>query len=59
MLFRSPGLPNMKKLDVHYHYLSDDMMKKLEELSIAVDVSEQEEAEAWNGELWYNAMLTE
>ena len=59
LLEKLPGLPNMKKLDVHYHYLSDDMMKKLEELSIAVDVSEQEEAEAWNGELWYNAMLTE
>ena len=59
LLDKLPGQPNMEKLDVHYHYLSDGMMKKLEELSIAVDVSEQEEAEAWNGELWYNAMLTE
>ena len=54
-----PGCPNLEKLDVHYHYLSDEIMRQLEELPIAVDASEQEKAESWNGELWYNAMLTE
>lgn len=59
LLEKLPGCPNLEKLDVHYHYLSDEMMGKLEALPIAVDVSEQEKAESWNGELWYNAMLTE
>lgn len=40
-------------------YLSDEIMGKLKKLPIVVDVSEQEKAESWNGELWYNAMLTE
>ncbi len=47
------------KLDVHYHYLSDDMMAALKNLPLEVDVSEQEQADEWNGKLWYNAMLTE
>lgn len=59
LLEKLPGLPNIEKLDVHYHYLSDEVMEKLEELPISVDVSEQEEADEWDGKLWYNAMLTE
>lgn len=59
LLEKLPGFSNIKKLDVHHHYLSDDMMKKLEALPIETDLSEQEEAEEWDGKLWYNAMLTE
>ncbi|MDE7253145.1 MAG: STM4015 family protein [Acetatifactor sp.] len=59
LLEKLPELSNIKKLDVHYHYLSDEMMEKIGNLSIEVDVSEQEEADEWDGELWYNAMLTE
>ena len=54
-----PECAKLEKLDVHYHYLSDEIVGKLKKLPIAVDVSEQLEAEHWNGELWYNAMLTE
>ena len=56
---RLPEFPNIEKLDLHHHYLSDEMMGKLEQLAIAVDLSEQEEADEWDGKLWYNAMLTE
>lgn len=59
LLDKVPGLPNLVKLDVHYHYLSDDMMAALKNLPLEVDVSEQEQADEWNGKLWYNAMLTE
>ena len=59
LLEKLPELSNIKKLDVHHHYLSDEMMEKIGRLSLEVDVSEQEEAEEWNGKLWYNAMLTE
>ncbi|MCM1213068.1 MAG: STM4015 family protein [Lachnospiraceae bacterium] len=59
LLEKLPAFPNIKKLDVHHHYLSDEVMGKLEKLSMEVDVSEQEEAEKWNGKIWYSAMLTE
>ena len=59
LLEKLPELSNIKKLDVHHHYLSDEMMHKIRKLSPEVDVSEQEEAEEWDGEIWYNAMLTE
>ena len=59
LLEKLPELSNIKKLDVHHHYLSDEMMEKIGKLSLEVDVSEQEEAEEWNGKIWYNAMLTE
>lgn len=59
LLEKLPEVSNIKKLDVHHHYLSDEMMEKIGNLSIEADVSEQEEAEEWNGKLWYNAMLTE
>ncbi|MDE5591085.1 MAG: STM4015 family protein [Acetatifactor sp.] len=59
LLEKLPGLSNIRKLDVHHHYLSDEMMEKIENLSLEADVSEQEEAEEWDGKIWYNAMLTE
>ena len=34
-------------------------MEKLEKLSVETDLSEQEDAEEWDGQIWYNAMLTE
>lgn len=53
--------PKVKKLDLHHHYLSEEMMKRLEtELSgIELDLSDPNEKEEWNGRIWMNAMLTE
>lgn len=59
LLQKLPSFPNIKKLDVHYHYLTDDMMKKLAALPIETDLSEQNKAENYHGEIWLNAMLTE
>lgn len=59
LLEKIPEWPNIKKLDLHYNYLSDEMAKKLEELPIEVDISEQEEVEEYDGEIYINAMLTE
>lgn len=59
LLEKIPQYPNIKKVDLHFHYLSDKMMKKLKELPIVIDLSEQEVAETWDGEIWMNAMLTE
>lgn len=53
--------PKVKKLDLHHHYLSEEMMKRLEtELTgIELDLSDPNEKEEWNGRIWMNAMLTE
>ncbi len=51
--------PNIEKLDLHHNYFSDEMVKKLEALSIEVDVSEQEQADEDDGEVYMYAVLTE
>ena len=59
LLKELPKWPNVKKLDVHYHYMSDEMTGKLEALPLEVDASEGNEDERYNGEIYRNAMLTE
>lgn len=59
LLEKIPSWTNIKKLDLHYNYLSDEMAEKLEALPIEVDASDREEPEEYNGEIYMNAMLTE
>lgn len=59
LLEKLPSFPNVKVLDVHYHYMSDDMVKKLKTLPVEVDAAEPNEPEEYRGEIWMNAMLTE
>ena len=49
--------PNVKTLDVHYHFLSDEMMEKLEALPIEVNTDEQNGPENDEIDCW--PMLTE
>lgn len=59
LLDKLPEFPNVKYLDVHYHFLSDKMMKKLEALPVEVDIDEQNEPDEWDDEIYYYPMLTE
>ena len=59
LLDKLPEFPNVKCLDVHYHYLSDIMIEKLEALPIEVNANWQNEPDKWNDEIYYWAMLTE
>ena len=52
-------LPKLQKLDLHHHFLSDEMMAKLSALPITVDVSEQNTPDEYDGELYYYALITE
>ena len=54
-----PRFPNIKKLDVHYHFLSEGMMKQLEGLPLEADVSGRNKADHYQGEVYRYAMLTE
>ncbi len=59
LLKRLSEYPNLKKLDIHYNYLSEQMVRNLEGLPLEVDASERNEAEEYRGEVYMNAMLTE
>lgn len=59
LLDKLPEFPGVKELDVHYHFLSDGMMKKLKALPIKVDMDEQNEPDEYDGNIYYYPMLTE
>lgn len=59
ILEKLPEYPNIKNLDIHYHYLSDQMVHKIKELPVSVDVSEQNAPDEYKGNIYMNAMLTE
>ncbi|MEM7029761.1 MAG: STM4015 family protein [Chloroflexota bacterium] len=41
-LLASAGIKQLQKLDLHYHYLSDDLMTQFASQSFSVDVSDQQ-----------------
>lgn len=49
-LLGSSAVQKLEKLDLHYHYLSNKMMNKFLFSDIDVDVSDQQEAENYDGE---------
>jgi hypothetical protein len=44
-LLASPFINQLEKLDLNYHYISPELMSKLEELSIEVDISDEQDSE--------------
>lgn len=59
LLEKLPSCPGIEVLDVHFHYMSEGMVKDLQALPMKVDASERCEPEEYRGEVWMNAMLTE
>lgn len=59
LLDNAGKLRGLEKLDLTYHYLSDEMMGKLEKSGIPVVLDDQQEADDYDGELWMYPMLTE
>jgi hypothetical protein len=49
-LLNCPAVRKLKKLDLHHHFCSNDMMQRLQTLGIEVDVSEREEPDRWDGQ---------
>lgn len=54
-----PQYDNIKNLDVHYHFMTEEMVKKLEALPISVDASDRNKPGSYRGETYMYAMLTE
>lgn len=55
--------PNIKKVDLHYHFMTDEIMDKLDDLAdemdIDIDMDDDQEADEYDGEVYYYPMLTE
>ena len=59
LLKKLPDYPNIRKLDVHYNYLTEEMARKLKALPMETDTSERNTPWEYKGESYMNAMLTE
>ncbi len=60
LLNELPKHSNIMLLNLEYHFLSDEMMEKLEGIDgIDVNVDDQQEADEYDGEIYYYPMLTE
>jgi hypothetical protein len=44
-LLASPAIRRLSRLDLHHHYLSADMMKRLSALGIEIDLSDRQEGD--------------
>lgn len=54
-----PSYGNIKEVNLEYHYMSGDMMKKLKGLQADVNVDDQQEEDNYDGEIYRYPMLTE
>ena len=59
LLEKLPYYGNLKKLDLHYHYLSEEMEQKLAKLPMEVDVSERNKPDSYRGHIYMTPMMTE
>ena len=59
ILEKLPQYDNIKYLDVHHNFMSEKLIKKLEELPLSVDTSDRNEPDHYNGKIYMYAMLTE
>ncbi len=63
LLEELPKHSNIKMVDLEYHYMSEEMMDKLDDMmeknDMDIQMSEPQEEEEWDGEVWRYPMLTE
>jgi hypothetical protein len=51
-LLNSPRVALLEKLDIHHHYVSEDMVKQLKALGITVEARDPKEADEYDGEMY-------
>lgn len=59
LLDELPKYGNIKEVDLSYHYMSEEMMEKLEALEAEVNVDDPQEDDEYDGEIYRYPMLTE
>lgn len=59
LLKELPSFENIKEVDLEYHYLSNEMVAKLDKLPMDVCTDDQQEDDEYDGEVYRYPMLTE
>jgi len=59
LLKELPSFENIKEVDLEYHYLSDEMVAKLDKLPMDIWTDDQQEDDEYDGEVYRYPMLTE
>ncbi len=59
MLLSSEKIKTLKKLDLHHHYMSNEVMAQFANLGPVVDVSDQEEGDEYDGTVDYYVAVSE
>ena len=58
-LLQSPAVKKLKKLDLHHHFVSDEVVGQLKALPIEVDASDQKAEETYGDEAWRFTAVSE
>lgn len=58
-LLAGEKIKQVKKLDLHHHYMSTEMMERFLGLGIQVDVSERQQPDEYDGEIIYYISVSE
>jgi hypothetical protein len=58
-LLNSPYLPQLQELRLSHHYFSDEMVAKLEALTVKVDVSDPQKGDNDGGRVWRYVAVSE
>lgn len=58
-LLASEKVKQLKKLDLHYHFMSDANVRRFQDSGLDVDVSQQEQADEYDGETYYYVSVGE
>jgi hypothetical protein len=56
---KSDRIKKLKKLDLHHHFISKEVMEELSKLPIEVDVSDAQEEEQWGDRVWRFVAVSE
>ncbi|MEM7626051.1 MAG: STM4015 family protein [Planctomycetota bacterium] len=53
------NLGGLQKLDIHYHFISQEVLGRLREIGVALDASDPQEPDEYGGELHYYVAVSE
>lgn len=58
-LLDNPAIAQLEKLDIHHHFVSDELVTRLEELGIEIDASDRQEVEEYEDESYFFVAVSE
>jgi Leucine Rich repeat len=58
-LIDNAAIAQLEKLDIHHHYVSEELVARLEELGIELDASDRQEEDEYDGESYFYVAVSE